>query len=943
MPRSIFLLPLLAALLTGAPAFAKSPPVLPLIAIDTQLAPQEQPVRVDSLTIAVQAVGSQVETVIDLTLFNPNSRPLEGNLQFPLLPGQQIVGFSLDIGNEMRDAVPVAKERGRQVFEAIERRRVDPGLLEVTEGNFFRLRVYPVLPGQVRKVRLRLAETLPQVEGGYRYALPLDRFQSVERIGMAVTLPAGQKPELSAADGPIQLVRQGQAYMADLKPLAAGKRPLTLRWKAAERPVLLTERVDGEQFFAAEIPLGPLPARQAPPPVIGLLWDSSGSGAKRDLAAELRWLERYLREVKQAEVRLIRLRDRAEKPLSFRIENGNWRALREALERTVYDGASSLDGWTAQADVGEYLLFSDGMVNYGTEGFPTLSKKQRLFAIDSSVGSDRDRLTALTLRHGGSVIALDEGRSEPLPSELPRVVSLTGEGVGRLVFDPSDSARGLLRIAGVQQGQGAAKVRLRLAVSHELREIELPLHVERSSASGQAARLWARYRLAGLGRDAADRAETRAIGRRFGLVTRDTSLLVLENLSDYVQYDIAPPPSLRAQFEQLRAANQASERQQRERQIEQLVQQYQAKIAWWETRYPKDTPPRPKLDHKMARRAGLIAPPAAPAPLAAAAAEPMAEAVADKAEQAAASDGAGIRIALQPWQADSPVLRALQRVRTEQLYPAYLARRAANANSSAFFLDVADLLLARGQRELALRVLSNLAEMELENRHILRILGYRLLQAGEPALAVPVFERVLEMAEEEPQSFRDLGLAYEAAGRYQEAANQWVEVVSRVWDDRFPEIELITLADLNALDARVGPLRINLDPRLRRNLPLDLRAVLTWDADNSDMDLWITDPNGEKCFYGNPLTYQGGRMSRDFVGGYGPEEFSLRHAKPGRYKVEANFYGHQQQIVAGATTLQLKLTTGFGTPAMKEKMVTLRLQGAGKTVFVGEFEVPAKH
>jgi hypothetical protein len=36
-------------------------------------------------------------------------------------------------------------------------------------------------------------------------------------------------------------------------------------------------------------------------------------------------------------------------------------------------------------------------------------------------------------------------------------------------------------------------------------------------------------------------------------------------------------------------------------------------------------------------------------------------------------------------------------------------------------------------------VLSNLAEMDLENRHILRVLGYRLLQAGQPALAMPVF------------------------------------------------------------------------------------------------------------------------------------------------------------------------------------------------------------
>jgi len=43
--------------------------------------------------------------------------------------------------------------------------------------------------------------------------------------------------------------------------------------------------------------------------------------------------------------------------------------------------------------------------------------------------------------------------------------------------------------------------------------------------------------------------------------------------------------------------------------------------------------------------------------------------------------------------------------------------------------------------------------------------------------------------------------------------------------------------------------------------------------------------------------------------------------------------------VAGATTLQVYLTTGFGTPKAKQQSVTLRLKEAKETVFVGEFEV----
>ena len=155
--------------------------------------------------------------------------------------------------------------------------------------------------------------------------------------------------------------------------------------------------------------------------------------------------------------------------------------------------------------------------------------------------------------------------------------------------------------------------------------------------------------------------------------------------------------------------------------------------------------------------------------------------------------------------------------------------------------------------------------------------------------------------------------------------------------------ELIALAELNAIAAAAGAQvdTSRIDRRLLRNLPLDLRVVLGWDSDNTDIDLWVTDPHGESAFYGRPLTHQGGRMSQDATGGYGPEEFSLRRALPGRYRVEAQFFGHTQQIVSNATTVQLWLSTGFGTPQQRDRRVTLRLTEPKERVFVGEFEVGA--
>ena len=96
------------------------------------------------------------------------------------------------------------------------------------------------------------------------------------------------------------------------------------------------------------------------------------------------------------------------------------------------------------------------------------------------------------------------------------------------------------------------------------------------------------------------------------------------------------------------------------------------------------------------------------------------------------------------------------------------------------------------------------------------------------------------------------------------------------------------------------------------------------------MDLWVTDPNGEKCFYRHRNTKIGGRISPDYTGGYGPEEFLLKRAQPGKYLVQVNYYGNRQQVIAGATTIQLEMTTDFGKPNSKtEAVIALaRLQGS---------------
>lgn len=951
------------------------------------------PVSLRSATMSVRTDGGLARTVVELTLFNPNDTVLEGNLQFPLHAGQQVSAFALDIGEEMREAVPVPKQKAQQVFESIERRNVDPGLLEQTAGNHFRLRVYPIPAHGTRRARVTIDEAMARDADAWRLDVPVQLLADADHASLAVRASGIEAtPAQSGSFDTLRFERARGGYAATHEILrervsehAPRRLPtLRLRLPAAKTPQTFVQRFDGERFAMVELPIAAAPSTpRTLPKHVGVLWDASASARDRDRQSEFALLNRYFAAMGDGRVSLRLLRDVGEDAGLYEIRGGDWSALRAVLEKTVYDGASDLADWSPKADIGEYLLIGDGLRTYGDVPFPALAKGQALYAL-SSAGAKTDavRMTAVAGARGGRLVQWQgragvDAAARALLESGTRILALEGEGIEDLQPQSWDVDGGLLRIAG-RMTDDSATVKVTLREGGKTRTLEVPVAND-AADSDRVAALWGAWRIAAYAEQPErHRADIARTGQRFGIVTPGTSLLVLEAAQDYVRYDIPAPAALREQVAALKRQQGEERERTRGQRIDEIAARFAERLTWWERDYPK-TPPKPANDkQQIANGAGAPAsavadalqdramneaapPPPAPPPPSAAPAESSEEldrvavtgarsrraeaespaSLAKVAGDAASTAGQGVSIRLQPWESDSPYARRLRDAAPAEVYALYLDERDSHAGSTAFYLDVGDILLRKGRRDEALRVLSNLAEMDLENRHILRVLGYRLMQAKDWNRAVETFREVLRLSEEEPQSHRDLGLALAAAGRRQEAIERLYEVVVRSWDGRFSEVDAVVLNELNAIVA-TSPTPLNtdfVDSRLLKNMPLDLRAVLAWDSDNSDMDLWVTDPNGERCYYGHRNTYQGGLLSDDFTGGYGPEEFVLKDAKPGKYKVEANFFGDRQQIVTGATTLSLTLSTGWGTKRQQDQTVTLRLSGKSETVLVGEFEV----
>lgn len=312
-------------------------------------------------------------------------------------------------------------------------------------------------------------------------------------------------------------------------------------------------------------------------------------------------------------------------------------------------------------------------------------------------------------------------------------------------------------------------------------------------------------------------------------------------------------------------------------------------------------------------------------------------------------------IKIKPWSPGTPYLKAIRDAKDGQRYAAYLGEREKWAQSPAFFLDCAGQFYEDGERSLARRILTNLAELRIDEPGLLRVLAWRLQQAGETDTALVILRRVAKLRPEEPQSFRDLALVLADRGRataseadLEEAMRLFLKVALGNWGRHGESIPLFALEEMNALIAWVErkewadggkPEIPEFDKRLRAHLDTDIRIVMSWDADATDMDLHVMEPGGEEAYYAHNRTARGGLVSEDITDGYGPEEYLIRKAPAGEYAISTNYYGSRQQTVVGPATVTATVFTNWGRANEKRRVLTVRLDKEKEKIEIGAITI----
>ncbi len=114
----------------------------------------------------------------------------------------------------------------------------------------------------------------------------------------------------------------------------------------------------------------------------------------------------------------------------------------------------------------------------------------------------------------------------------------------------------------------------------------------------------------------------------------------------------------------------------------------------------------------------------------------------------------------------------------------------------------------------------------------------------------------------------------------------------------------------------------------------DLRVTISWNTDATDVDLWVIEPDGTKCFYQHNRTKSGGELSQDQTQGYGPERYQVVRAQPGVYTVFVHYFRPNPNLLGGETHVNVRVTRFAGTPQEKVERHTVILKRHNEQVEV---------
>lgn len=251
--------------------------------------------EVASVKVQTRIEDQLAVTAVDQDFYNPNPARLEGTFVFPVPKGAHLDKFTMQIDGRMVEAELLSADKARHIYEDIVRKLRDPALLEYSDRDLFKVRIFPIEPNSHKRIHLSYTQLLRSDSGLVAYTLPLstEKFSCKPVPDVSVKVELHTRRPLKAVYSPthsVEIKREGldRATAGFEAANVQGETDFTLYFAAETDEVginLLTHRIAGEDGYFLLLASPGLESgdRQALPKDVAFVLDTSGSMAGKKL------------------------------------------------------------------------------------------------------------------------------------------------------------------------------------------------------------------------------------------------------------------------------------------------------------------------------------------------------------------------------------------------------------------------------------------------------------------------------------------------------------------------------------------------------------------------------------------------------------------------------------------------------------------------------------
>ena len=545
--------------------------------------PQDGGVVKQSTSVRAVLADRVLRYEVTETFVNRGSRIGEADYIFPLPKGAAFQDLQLSINGEMVSGQTMNASQARSIYEEIVRRQRDPALVEWMGYGMLRARIFPINPGEEKKVVVRY-QMVAEREGD---ALRVDYFQGRQNQGGGWTvMPVSNRDTRPKSSFTLAYPANG-SYGRPYSPThnlntidRNGRREVTIEGAGSEISILIPVRKltepsvsvlayapRNEDGFALITLSPPAMATRATPRDVTLVLDVSGSMAGVKIRQARDAGKQVLSTLNPQD--RFRLIDFSTDVRTFRDDfvRATDRNIDEAtryLESLDASGATNISGALDEALKGDVPSGRLGLVLFLTDGMPTVGEH------------DPEAIAQRAARERGDRRVFTFGVGADLNAALIERLAMEGRGTAQFVRQDESVERAVAIVASRLTNPVVTNVRVSVdGVKLSKRYPALPsdifagqdfiiltrydgsgsstVHFEGESSSGHVdwtsrvnfpetnrensfvARLWATQRVgylsaekrrSGGSREIDD--EIRQLGEKYSIPTEFTSYLVVE-------------------------------------------------------------------------------------------------------------------------------------------------------------------------------------------------------------------------------------------------------------------------------------------------------------------------------------------------------------------------------------------------------------------------------